>query len=577
MRYYIIIIIVVILAVLALIIYAFVTRKQRVHDIEHYVTYTRLEKKGQFGNQLFQVASSIGIADKNHKNYKFPKWRYAEYFDSNLPMEEIKTDDIEKEISEEKHWYQEVKLSEKSVVDIDGWRQSEKYFSQIKDKIKNQFKFKGKYIKKVMENFPVLKEGNCISCHVRRGDYITVEKGNYPELSPEYYKMCVDYIRKALADPTAPIIIVSNDINWCKQNLGIIGGNLNYSPFSDEMDDFITLRLCSHHVISSSTFSWWGAWLSQTSNITQNVKIIAPKPWFHPNGQLAEKNSDDFYPPGWATANWQTVKMIDDPAPHMDVAYLQSLCRMTEEEIRETDKYVDPDFGRNIVINMDARPDKWENAKSIIGGMGMTAIRFPAIEGAKVPEHEIFSRKIIDPNIYYIGGRHGVFGCLLSHMVIYAIALKYGWKKITIFEDDIGPAKGQKLEEIVAKVRDGIHLAAGIEQFDKNLNSERSGADILYLGKCHDSCGDHKETKMKNFVKNHFALCAHAYHMTLPAMRKMLNLPEYGVPIDLVLGSATAHMLTSYAFHPSLIVQNNDFSSDLRDKSQQGANSIECS
>ena len=45
------------------------------------VVFSLLEKKGNLGNQLFQIASTIGIAKKNKTPFAFPNWKYADYFD----------------------------------------------------------------------------------------------------------------------------------------------------------------------------------------------------------------------------------------------------------------------------------------------------------------------------------------------------------------------------------------------------------------------------------------------------------------------------------------------------------------
>jgi hypothetical protein len=39
------------------------------------VTFTQLGRHGEFGNQLFQIAATIGHAFKSNQEYMFPLWR----------------------------------------------------------------------------------------------------------------------------------------------------------------------------------------------------------------------------------------------------------------------------------------------------------------------------------------------------------------------------------------------------------------------------------------------------------------------------------------------------------------------
>ena len=48
------------------------------------VTYSQLGNKGRLGNQLFQIASTIGIATENGRPFAFPDWEYNKYFEAKL-------------------------------------------------------------------------------------------------------------------------------------------------------------------------------------------------------------------------------------------------------------------------------------------------------------------------------------------------------------------------------------------------------------------------------------------------------------------------------------------------------------
>ena len=52
--------------------------------------FSNLGKKGNFGNHMFQIASTIGIATKNGHDFAFPKWKYATYFNFDFPIYDSK-------------------------------------------------------------------------------------------------------------------------------------------------------------------------------------------------------------------------------------------------------------------------------------------------------------------------------------------------------------------------------------------------------------------------------------------------------------------------------------------------------
>ena len=84
------------------------------------------------------------------------------------------------------------------------------------------------------------------------------------------------------------ILIFSDDIQWCKQNIKLDNCIYITSDIFDDYEQLYLMSLCDDNIISNSSFSWWGSYLN--NNI--NKKIIAPKIWF---GTNCDYNSIDIY------------------------------------------------------------------------------------------------------------------------------------------------------------------------------------------------------------------------------------------------------------------------------------------
>lgn len=78
-----------------------------------------------------------------------------------------------------------------------GFWQTEKYFISIKKKIENAFRFnKDKLSFKTKQLSAILNSNNCISLHIRRGDYLNIE--NMQTFDIHYYHEAVDCLRSAI-------------------------------------------------------------------------------------------------------------------------------------------------------------------------------------------------------------------------------------------------------------------------------------------------------------------------------------------------------------------------------------------
>ena len=237
--------------------------------------------KGGLGNQMFQIASTIGYGIKNDIPYKIPAQKYF----SNLPT--LQNDDkIEYVYKEKQHSYQDIPF--KNNICLDGYFQTEKYFNSYRQQIINAFNIQ-----------PITNKG-VTSIHVRRGDYIKEGSNRFPVIDNDYISKSISYLNNNVYNN---FLVFSDDIEWCKNNINseiYNNSNFKYSENKNEIQDLELMSGCENNVISNSTFSWWGAWLNNNSNKI----VIAPKKWF---GSELNLDSSDICPDNWIRINGKEV------------------------------------------------------------------------------------------------------------------------------------------------------------------------------------------------------------------------------------------------------------------------------
>src|SRR5690606_10452579 len=123
-----------------------------------------------------------------------------------------------------------------------------------------------------------IKEKNAVGVSIRLGDDYT----NSPNLNVcniDYYYRAMDLIYNN--NSNVVFYIFSDRIDRVKEKF-----NFKYPvQYVNGFNDYQSLRLlytCKHFVISNSSFSWWGAYLSENSNKI----IVAPSKWYN---HLSEK------------------------------------------------------------------------------------------------------------------------------------------------------------------------------------------------------------------------------------------------------------------------------------------------
>ena len=117
------------------------------------LTFKKLGRYGRFGNILFQIAGTIGIAMKNNHSFAFPKlinWDHLERFGSKEPID--LTDYFKNPLPEMPdinfeemfiHWgYHNIIIPPDRAISLEGHMQSPRYFNHCIDIVRHYLRMK---------------------------------------------------------------------------------------------------------------------------------------------------------------------------------------------------------------------------------------------------------------------------------------------------------------------------------------------------------------------------------------------------------------------------------------------------
>jgi hypothetical protein len=284
---------------------------------------------GGLGNQMFQYATARRLAVKHStllkldvtgfKEYKLHKYglhnfRILESLATQSEIENIRGNSRNifnrlkrkfrstiglnnstnsKLIIEKQFHFDPEILEAPNNVYLDGYWQTEKYFTDISDILHREFIIK--YQQDIQNNklSDLIQSTESVSLHVRRTDYVQNALTNkiHGTCDKDYYDRSVRYIGNRLTNPR--IFIFSDEPEWGKNNLKF-NFPMTFVDCNDVYRNYEDLRLmsmCKHNIIANSSFSWWGAWL----NNNPYKLIIAPRRWYIDES----RNSKDLIPEIW--------------------------------------------------------------------------------------------------------------------------------------------------------------------------------------------------------------------------------------------------------------------------------------
>ncbi|TYB31176.1 MAG: alpha-1,2-fucosyltransferase [Candidatus Mcinerneyibacterium aminivorans] len=278
--------------------------------------------KGGLGNQMFQYATGKAVSILNNTELKLDKkWysrnkkqdTYRKYslnifnlnpeFATQYDIVRIKTKDIFYNLGsflflkkgkrfylkERKDTFEKTILNRKEAY-LDGYWQSYKYFSGIKDSLHKDFKMNIKLTDENRDLKNEIENSESVAVHVRRGDYISNEhiRKIFNVCDLNYYRKAMSYVSNNKLDPI--FYIFSNDIKWTKKKFNN-EYNLKFVEGNDAKVDFYLMKKCKNNIIANSSFSWWPAYL----NRNKKKIVVAPKTWF----KSENRSSENRVPENW--------------------------------------------------------------------------------------------------------------------------------------------------------------------------------------------------------------------------------------------------------------------------------------
>lgn len=239
----------------------------RQRDVEHPIVHRDLggQYRGHLGNQLWQIAGTLGIAATLNANARFPDWPYKDRF--SIPNGFFSTEPLV-------GWDAEIfalhiaQRHRPFLQDPALWRHIEPtihdYFApgeQTRVDLESKFA-------------EILAIPAKTALHVRRGDYLD-QPDRHPTPSERYFRAAVEVLSGK------NIVVFSDDIDWCREHLSWARPTLFMEGGAD-YEDLLLMTRCEHHIISNSSFSWWGAFLSR------DRKTIFPRRWYGPEYRDAD-------------------------------------------------------------------------------------------------------------------------------------------------------------------------------------------------------------------------------------------------------------------------------------------------
>jgi len=251
---------------------------------------------GGLGNQLFQylfgkVQKLNGIAvmydDTWYEKYGDSRPYRLDKFNVDVKTEPFVNQKTLREHRENGFSPHLMKLDNRN---FSGYWQYLGYYKDILSVLRKELCIREEfYTEKYLKLYKQVIEKSSVSIHVRRGDYVGLNKSLFQVMPLTYYFKALEYVE-------GDLFIFSDDLPWCKENFkqDYFSRKVTFVGMDDYLD-YELMKACTHNIISGSSFSWWPAIL----NDSPEKKVVAPKRWIVTRRDAENYNNKIHYPKSW--------------------------------------------------------------------------------------------------------------------------------------------------------------------------------------------------------------------------------------------------------------------------------------
>jgi len=261
--------------------------------------------KGGVGNQLFQFAAGLGLANRIRGQLVFDlvsgfvRDRYQRQFElGQLGVAAAEANDVEiratqvlsrlgrypsfrraswsipgmavlREGCDLRAWHRPHQIP-LAWLFVDGYWQDPRFFPQDSAAIRRSLKIE-KLLPTDKDLLTLARSPRTVAVHVRK--FSAENPGSAVDLSPDYYSRALRQVGDLIENPE--ILVFSDDPVSAEVMLRTVvpaSMSVKIADCGSPLRDFALMSTCPNAVIANSTFSWWAAWLGSC----QQGQVIYP-------------------------------------------------------------------------------------------------------------------------------------------------------------------------------------------------------------------------------------------------------------------------------------------------------------